>query len=59
MTRVFFGVIVLLFSIAAQAQRDPPSPRDPSSPRDPAFIMQELQKLAWLASAHERKRHET
>jgi uncharacterized membrane-anchored protein len=41
MMRFFFGVVFLLFSLAAQAQRDPASPRDPS------YIMQELQKLAW------------
>ena len=35
MTRILFGVVLFLFVFAAQAQRDP------------AFIMQELQKLAW------------
>lgn len=35
MMRVLFGVVFLLVSFAAQAQRDP------------SFIMQELQKLAW------------
>ena len=41
MTRVFLGAVLLLFALAAQAQRDP------ASPRDPDHIMQELQKLAW------------
>jgi uncharacterized membrane-anchored protein len=41
MTRAFFAFFFLLFSFAAQAQRDPASPRDPS------YIMQELQKLSW------------
>ena len=35
MTRILFGIVLLLFAFAAQAQRDP------------AVIMQELQKLTW------------